>query len=147
MRQLSKNPSFANFWYLTFDFELATECPRINSSIYGTLKDAAQLPGRIFPINLWLSSSSFCANNDKDTSKRNIFQNWVRLFFLIRTNIFHQSFLNSYPIHGDLKVLPESLSCIKPKVQQYNSSFAFWSFYCKNMTSYRFRGFFLRNSI
>jgi hypothetical protein len=47
MRTLQE-PSFANFWYLTFDFELATECPRINSSFYRTLKDAAQLLGRIF---------------------------------------------------------------------------------------------------
>ena len=56
-------PIFLSFF--SFNLELATECPRINSIIYRTLKNAAQLPGRIFPINLWLSSSSLWANNDK----------------------------------------------------------------------------------
>ena len=110
-RHLYKNLSFANFWYLSFSLELATECLRINSSIYRTLKDAAQQPGRIFPINLWLSSSSFCANNDKDTSKGNIFyNNGVKFFFDLNTYFspdFPQFFFNFSTIHVDLKVLPE----------------------------------------
>ena len=80
-RHLYKNSSFANLWYLSYNLELAIECPEINSRIYETLKDAAQLPGRIFPINLWLSSSSFCSNND--TSKSNTFYTGVKVFFKI----------------------------------------------------------------
>ena len=83
-RHLYNNSSFANFWYLSYNLELAIECPKIDSRIYETLKDAAQLPGRIFLINLWLSSSSFCSNND--TSKRKTFYNGVKVFFFLNLN-------------------------------------------------------------